>query len=145
MVLTLRVVGVVSALAMLPALGCSTANEEPTAQTLNDVGGSMALDGDVPADAACRDLPQGCTQRPTAEQAAAIESGVAAVYPGVPAGKAADWAVSVCSDIVAGKPDSTVARNVQLRFSGGGRPDPTQAQAEQIVVIIESAGFCSAN
>lgn len=119
-------------------------DDEPTASDArNEVGGSMNLEGDIPADAICNDLPQGCTPRPTASEAATIEAGVAAVYPGVPAGKATDWAISVCSDIRAGRPESSLVRNIQMRYAGGSRPDPTTAQAEQILDIVRSVGFCT--
>ncbi len=125
-------------------VGCSSSDEgEAPPMTGNDVGGGMALDGDVPDDAICRDLPDGCTPRPTADQAREIEAGVAAVYPGVPEGKATDWAIAVCADIRDDKDEATVLRNVSLRYAGGSRPDPTPAQAAQILEVIRAGGWCT--
>ncbi|MCB1255585.1 MAG: hypothetical protein KDB26_00665 [Microthrixaceae bacterium] len=110
--------------------------------TTNAVGGSSYLDGDVPADAECHDLPAGCTPRPTLTEARVIEAVVAAIYPGVPDGKAADWAISTCADMREGQPDESLVQGIVIRFAGGNRPDPTERQAAAILVVIRSAGFC---
>ncbi len=76
----------------------------------------------------------------TPGQYAPIEAAVAAIYPGVPEGKATDWAQSTCSDL--GKDEATLVDNVRQRFAGGDRPDPTPEQAAQILAVIRASGFC---
>lgn len=141
----MRLITVILA-AFVLAAGCSSNDTTATSTTiideLNDVGGSMALDGQIPDDAMCHSLPQGCTPRPTTDQAQEIERSVAAFYPGVKAGKSADWAIAVCADILAGKSDDQLERNVTMRYAGGTRPDPTPEQAQQILAVVRSGGWC---
>ena len=82
------------------------------------------------------------TPRPDEATAAELETAIAGIYPGVPDGKATDWAVSTCQQILTGTPRATLEANVARRYSGGNRPDPTPDQARAILAAIESAGFC---
>lgn len=133
-------VGIVAMLESLDSEPTITATT--VAPRMNDVGGNMALDGEIPADAICHDLPSGCTPRPTVGQAQQIEMAVSAVYPGVPSGKATDWAIYTCSDILDGQTEEKLIRIVTTRFAGGTRPDPTATQAATILDIIRASGFC---
>lgn len=60
---------------------------------------------------------------------------VDAIYPGV-LDHADDWARYTCADITDGKDAPTMLHNVALRFSGGGRPDPTPEQVTAIIAVI---------
>lgn len=81
--------------------------------------------------------------RPNGGQRASLEAELSAIYPGAPEGKYADWAVSVCSDILRGADGAELEGNVILRFSGGSRPDPTPEQARQMIAVIQANGFCT--
>lgn len=83
------------------------------------------------------------TPRPSSAQAEQLETEIGAVYPGVPAGKATDWAVDVCRDKLAGHDPAELLERVQQRYAGGTRPDPTAEQAQAILDAIDRAGFCS--
>lgn len=151
----LVVVGVVAFFVIVSAIGAFFGESpgEPVAttdapttdafastDTWNAVGGSRYLAENPPP--GCE--PGQCTPRPTADQAAAIESAVAGIYPGVLEGKASDWAISVCDDIRRGLPAESLLRNATMRYSGGHRPDPTHDQAQQIIDVVQSGGWCSA-
>lgn len=69
--------------------------------------------------------------------APALEAAVAAIYPGVPEGKAFTWADYTCADLADGTAD---AERVAARFAGGTRPDPTPEQAAAIFEVI--AEYC---
>lgn len=110
--------------------GCSTSGSEESTEIAD------------PESAPISETPR--TPEPTAEQAAAIESAVADIYPGVPEGKATDWARSTCSDLLRNEFDENeLAQRVIMRFSGGDRPDPTSDQALMILAAIESGGWCA--
>ena len=84
----------------------------------------------------------GGTPRPDAQQSAAIETGVASVYPGLPPGKAAELAIAVCQDLRQGWEGAQLRLGTVAHFGGGDRPDPTDEQADQIVDVIRSSGYC---
>ncbi len=84
------------------------------------------------------------TPRPDAATGASIESQVAAIYPGVPAGKSADWAVSLCRDILAADPAVDLVERTARQFEGGDRPALTIEQATAILDAVRNAGFCTA-
>jgi hypothetical protein len=78
---------------------------------------------------------------PTAAQRAELEQAIAAIYPGVPDGKAGDWAGDVCSrSTVEGISGQQLLDYVQAKFAGGTRPDPTPEQATEILAEIEASG-----
>lgn len=136
---------VVVMVAVVLAAGCSSddiATPSSTSSTFESVAGSMTPDGDVADDAICHDLPQGCTPRPTDEQARVIERQIAAVYPGLPEGKATDWAIYTCDDARRGMDSEALVEQVTRRYAGGDRPDPVRAQAVAILGVIERSGFC---
>ena len=83
------------------------------------------------------------TPRPSSEQAEQLETEISAVYPGVPAGKATDWAVAVCKDKRDGHDQAELLERIQRRYAGGNRPDPTPEQAQAILDAIARAGFCT--
>lgn len=85
------------------------------------------------------------TPTPSEAEALLLEDVVAQLYPGVPEGKAVDWARSTCADMLTGDftEDEIVART-QQRFAGGDRPDPTAEQAAQIILFIEAGEWCVA-
>lgn len=83
------------------------------------------------------------TPRPDDATAADLEAQIAAIYPGVPKGKAADWSVAICRDILDGKDEATVSANTASRFAGGSRPNPSVEQAAAIVEVVKSSGFCA--
>ena len=85
----------------------------------------------------------GGTPRPDAQQSAAIEAGVASVYPGLPEGKAAEFAIGVCQDLRQGWEGAQLRAGTVAHFGGGDRPDPTDEQADQIVEVIRSSGYCA--
>lgn len=62
---------------------------------------------------------------------------LAEIYPGVPGDKAADWAGYVC-EYIAEPGHGDEIRYVIGRFSGGSRPDPTPAQAAELLDVIET-------
>lgn len=141
---------VLAALTLLVALGVSafSGSDDDTAPSAappgrNAVGGSSYLDGELPADTPCLTLPEGCTPRPTAAQARLIEEGIASAYPGVPPGKATDWAINTCDEIRSGRTDEELLDSIQARYAGGDRPDPTRTQAEQILNVIRDIAFCA--
>lgn len=82
------------------------------------------------------------TPAPDDDTAAAITAGVDVVYPGVPDGKAVDWARSSCRDRLDGLDDEQLVGRIVQRFAGGARPDPTPAQAEQILELLELDAWC---
>lgn len=66
------------------------------------------------------------------------------IYPGVPDGKAADWARSTCGDMIDGVDGDALVARVVARFAGGDRPDPTPEQAAAIIDLVEVGGWCTA-
>lgn len=103
--------------------------------------GSSSDDGSSTTEAPAETLAT--TPRPDAQAGAELEAAVAAIYPGVPAGKATDWAVSICRDVLDGVAPADLVDRTVARFAGGSRPDPTPEQAESIVAAVRAAGFCS--
>lgn len=71
-----------------------------------------------------------------------LEATIAGIYPGVPEGKATDWARDFCG-YTRGNPDpAAVERYVIMKFAGGSRPDPTPEQAQAIIAAVGAAGVC---
>lgn len=68
---------------------------------------------------------------------------VDAIYPGI--GEAryiVNWSEYLCDDIDDGMSGTALTQRAIDRFAGGSRPDPTPAQAEQIIAAVESSGLC---
>lgn len=127
---------VVVAMALLFLAGCGTdtTTQSPaqSTETTKDFVSPLRVESVLP------------TPRPDAAEAAALTDAVVAAYPPLAerADKAVDWSVSVCDDILDGKPDATVTRNIVLRFAGGDRPEPTPDQAQGILAAVQASGFC---
>lgn len=124
--------------AALPLLAACSADEPTTAATTTTT--VQASDDDTTAAEAAGVPP---TPTPSDEQAAELEAAVAAVYPGVPEGKATDWARSTCFDRLRdGLEGDALTERITRRFTGGDRPSPTPEQAEAILAAIDAGGWC---
>lgn len=68
----------------------------------------------------------------------ALAAAVEQVYPGLPPGKADDWAAMVCGYVAEGTHDAAaIDRYVRMRFAGGQRPDPSAEQVAALLGIIK--------
>lgn len=84
------------------------------------------------------------TPTPSDEEAAAIEAGVAGIYPDVPEGKAVDWSRSLCRYVLEGNEGDQLTNFATQMFAGGDRPDPTPEQANAIVALVQNSSWCVA-
>lgn len=97
-------------------------------------GGSSSLDPDFTTS----------DGRPMTAEEAGIVVAIDAIYPGIEQPRyILNWADYLCGDIDEGLSGEQLRRRAVMRFAGGDRPDPTPAQAAQIIELIESSGWCA--
>lgn len=121
------------AAALLLSAGCGSDEPAATDTTVQDDDGTTLVEAaGVPP-----------TPTPSDAQAAELEAAVAAIYPDVPEGKAADWARSTCGDMLRdGLEGGPLLERIQRRFTGGDRPEPTTDQAQAILDAVNAGGWC---
>lgn len=79
--------------------------------------------------------------KPDADQAEELLYGLREVDRALDEARSIDRARNTCSDLLAGKKRAQVVANTRIRFDGGSA-SVDEADAEQIVKLVEAGGWC---
>lgn len=80
--------------------------------------------------------------QPTAEQEAALLAEIEKINPAFINEKTVDNARNQCTSILGESPQENLVRAVKIRFEGQGVESVSDAEAEQLLEVIRTNGFC---
>lgn len=80
--------------------------------------------------------------QPTAEQEAALLAEIEKINPAFINEKTVDNARNQCTSILGESPQENLVRAVKTRFEGQGVESVSDAEAEQLLEVIRTNGFC---
>lgn len=82
--------------------------------------------------------------KPDAAQAASLRAELAKINPRLDNDKAVDNSRNQCTSILGGSPADKLITAAKTRFTGGQVESVSDAEAQQIIDVIKTNGFCKA-
>lgn len=97
---------------------------------------------ETPSSAAA--APASQIPKPDAAQAASLRAELAKINPLLDNDKAVDNSRNQCTSILGGSPADKLITAAKTRFTGGQMESVSDAEAQQIIDVIKTNGFCKA-